>query len=214
VSSIAASPVAGPDARVHRGADPSTLVLSPVEGRALRAGTCVGPARLFNRNFLLLCQAQLVSQFGNQAFMIAMMAWTIETTQSATMSGLMVMAGVLPIVVLGPLTGTFADSRRSKLAIVVACDLAAGVLVLLLAAGFVAGPSAWRPATLFTIALLVGVCNAFFDPAVNAFVPDLVRREQLEAANAFRQSSRQVTILTAQGSEAFFMRPSDRRCCS
>jgi hypothetical protein len=45
--------------------------------------------------------------------MIAMMAWTIETTQSATMSGLMVMAGVLPIVVLGPLTGTFASSSRS-----------------------------------------------------------------------------------------------------
>jgi DHA3 family macrolide efflux protein-like MFS transporter len=166
------------------------------------AGTWVGPyqtPRLLNRNFLLLVQAQLVSQFGNQAFTIAMMAWTIETTHSATMSGLMVMAGVLPIVLLGPLTGTLADSRRSKLAIVVTCDLVAGALVLLLAAGFVAGPTAWRPAMLFTIALLLGVCNAFFDPAVNAFVPDLVRREQLEAANAFRQSSRQITILSAQG---------------
>jgi len=155
--------------------------------------------RLLNRNFLLLWQAQLVSQFGNQAFTIAMMAWTIETTHSATMSGLMLMAGVLPVVLLGPLTGTFADSRRSRLRIIATCDLVAGALVLLLAAGFVAGPSAWRPAMLFTIALLIGVCNAFFDPAVNAFVPDLVPREQLEAANAFRQSSRQISVLTAQG---------------
>jgi len=52
---------------------------------------------------------------------------------------------------------------------------------------------------LFVVALLIGVCNAFFDPALNAFVPDLVPREHLEAANGFRQSSRQVTILSAQG---------------
>jgi MFS family permease len=155
--------------------------------------------RLLNRNFVLLWQAQLVSQFGNQAFLIAMMAWTIETTHSATMSGLMLMAGVLPVVLLGPLTGTFADSRRSRLRIIATCDLLSGALVLLLAMGFLAGPSAWRPAMLFAIALLVGVCNAFFDPAVNAFVPDLVPREQIEAANAFRLSSRQITVLTAQG---------------
>jgi MFS family permease len=160
----------------------------------------VEPApRLLNRNFLLLWQAQLVSQFGNQGFSIAMMAWTLEATHSATMSGLMVMAGVLPVIVLGPIAGTFADGRRSRLGIVAACDALSGVLVALLALGFVAGPSAWRPAMLFATALLVGVCNAFFDPAVNAFAPDLVPRDQLEAANAFRQSSRQFTVLASQG---------------
>jgi len=155
--------------------------------------------RLLNRNFLLLSQAQLVSQFGNQAFTIAMMAWTIETTHSATMSGLMVLAGVIPIIVLGPLTGTLADRPGARLRIVATCDLASGALLLLLAAGFVAGPAAWRPAMLFGIALLVGVCNAFFEPAVNALVPDLVTRDRIEGANAFRQSSRQITILAAQG---------------
>src|SRR6185503_14696242 len=35
--------------------------------------------------------------------------------------------------------------------------------------------------------------------AVNAFVPDLVPGKQIEAANAFRESSRQLTVLTAQG---------------
>ena len=165
-----------------------------------RVAASVEPApRLLNRNFVLLWQAQLVSQFGNQAFTIAMMAWTLEATRSATMSGLMVLAGVLPVVVLGPIAGTFADGRRSRLRIVATCDIVSGVLVSLLALGFVAGPGAWRPAMLFTIALAIGVCNAFFDPAVNAFAPDLVPRDQLEAANAFRQSSRQFTILASQG---------------
>ena len=155
--------------------------------------------RLWNRNFVLLSQAQLVSQFGNQAFTIALMVWTVEATHSATMSGLMMMAGVLPVVVLGPLTGTFVDRHRSRLGIITTCDLLNGLVISLLALGFVAGPSPWRPSMLFAAALLVGVCNAFFDPALNTFVPDLVPRDQIEAANAFRQSSRQVIVLVAQG---------------
>ena len=69
----------------------------------------------------------------------------------------------------------------------------------LLAVRFLTGPDAWRPAMLFAAALLIGVCNAFFDPAVNALTPDLVPEDQIEAANALRQSSRQVTVLGAQG---------------
>jgi MFS transporter, DHA3 family, macrolide efflux protein len=164
------------------------------------ASPCASPSsRLLNRNFVLFWQAQLVSQFGNQAFLIAMMAWTAETTHSATMSGLMMMAGILPIVLLGPVTGAFADSQRSRVRIIMTCDLLAGSFVVLLALGFLFGAPAWRPYMLFATALLLGVCQAFFDPAVNAFIPDMVPREEIEAANAFRQSSRQVTVLTAQG---------------
>jgi DHA3 family macrolide efflux protein-like MFS transporter len=155
--------------------------------------------RLFNRNFVLLWQAQLVSQFGNQAFTIALMFWTAEAMHSATMSGLMMMASVLPLIVLGPLTGTFVDGRRSRLRIIATCDLLSGAFATLLAVGFLTGPDAWRPTMLFSAALLIGVCNAFFDPAVNALTPDLVPADQIEAANALRQSSRQVTVLGAQG---------------
>jgi MFS family permease len=154
---------------------------------------------LLNRDFVLLWQAQLVSQFGNQAFTIAMMFWTAEVTGSATMSGLMLMAGVLPVVLLAPLTGTFVDRRRSRRRIIVTCDLISGALVSLLALGFLSGAGEFRPGLLFTVALLVGTCHAFLDPAVNAFVPDLVPGKQIEAANAFRESSRQATVLTAQG---------------
>jgi DHA3 family macrolide efflux protein-like MFS transporter len=164
------------------------------------AGPVSEPApRLLNRNFVLLSQAQFVSQFGNQAFTIALTFWTAATTHSATMTGLMMMAAILPVIVLGPLAGTVADRFGSRLRIIVTCDLLSGTIVLLSAVGFVAGPAAWRPALMFVTALLVGVCNAFFDPAVNALTPDLVPREQIEGANAFRQSGRQVTNLIAQG---------------
>jgi MFS family permease len=155
--------------------------------------------RLLNRNFVLLWQAQLVSQFGNQAFTIALMFWTAEATHSATTSGLMMMASMLPLIVLGPLTGTFVDRQRSRLRIITTCDLLSGAIATLLAVGFVTGPDAWRPAMLFAAALFIGVCNALFVPAVSALTPDLVPMDQIEAANALQQSSRQITVLGAQG---------------
>jgi len=175
------------------------LVRTPPAEAAAAIPRPAPAARLFNRDFVLLWQAQLVSQFGNQAFSIAMVFWTAEATHSATMSGLMMMASVLPVVLLAPLTGTFVDRRRSRLRIIVTCDLVSGAVVSLLALGFAAGGGAFRPGLLFAVALLIGTCNAFLDPAVNAFMPDLVPRKQIEAANAFRESSRQLTVLTAQG---------------
>jgi DHA3 family macrolide efflux protein-like MFS transporter len=182
--------------RLHQGAPTAD---QPRRGSMVPREGVVEASRLLNRNFMLLSQAQLVSQFGNQAFTIALTFWTAATTHSATMTGLMMMAAILPVIVLGPLAGTVADRFGSRLRIIVTCDVLSGAIVLLSAAGFVAGPAAWRPAMMFTTALLVGVCNAFFDPAVSALTPDLVPREQIEGANAFRQSARQLTNLIAQG---------------
>jgi MFS transporter, DHA3 family, macrolide efflux protein len=155
-------------------------------------------SRLVNRNFLLLWQAQLVSQFGNQAFSIAITFWTASATHSATMTGLVLMASVLPVVVLGPVAGALVDRWRSPLRVVVACDLASGFVVTAFGLGLVGRPDAMQPSLLLAIALIVGVSSAFLEPALSALVPDLVPANHLEGANAFRQSSRQVTVLTAQ----------------
>ncbi len=155
--------------------------------------------RLLNRDFVLLWQGQLVSQFGNQAFLVAMMFWTMEATGSATVMGFLLATSHLPAAVLGPFGGTFAD-RHSRVRIIVIADLLRGAAVLVLAAAM------WTPllssdvqlAILFSIALLTGIVGSVFTPAISAAIPDLVPAERLTAANSLHQTSAQVASLVGQ----------------
>src|SRR5947209_12481686 len=103
---------------------------APAADPADIADIAAPPARLWNRNFFLLWQGQTVSQFGNQAFAVAMMFWILENTGSASLMGLLMSLSILPGVLLAPFGGTFAD-RHSRVRILVVCDLIAGLGILL-----------------------------------------------------------------------------------
>ncbi|HSF39568.1 MAG TPA: MFS transporter [Thermoanaerobaculia bacterium] len=157
------------------------------------------PARLFNRNFLLLWQGQAVSRLGSQAFAVAMMFWVMEKTGSASLMGFLMTFSMLPGVLLGPIGGTFAD-RHSRVKIIVVCDIISGLGVLLLAFAMMSLPDAVDILIplLFVVAVLGGVVQAFFMPAIAASVPDLVAPERLAAANSLNQFSNQAALLIGQ----------------
>jgi len=158
------------------------------------------PTKLFNKNFVLLWQGQLVSQVGSQAFHIAMLFWVKQITGSASMMGLLLMASTIPAVLLGPIAGTFAD-RHSRRLILIVCDTFSGLSVLSLAALMFLMPQA-NDLTLiwiFIVSVLVAIFNAFFRPAQSAAIPDLVPSEKLTSANSLNQSSFQISNLVGQG---------------
>lgn len=92
------------------------------------------------------------------------------------------MARLLPTIVLGPLAGAFADRFDRRLTMVV-CDLIRFVLFasIPLVAIAAAAPIAVGWALVATFA--IEVVGMFWNPAKEASVPNLVAREQLEAAN-------------------------------
>ena len=92
---------------------------------------------------------------------------------------------LVPAVVLGPLAGVVADRVDRRAAMVVANLVRAALLASIPVVG-----SLWW---LFVATFLLEAASLFFLPAKEATVPNLVPREQLEAAN-------QVNLLTTYGS--------------
>jgi MFS family permease len=174
--------------------------MSEIEATAAPAPAAqTPPARLWNRNFFLLWQGQTVSQLGNEAFLIATAFWIKETTGSATLMGLMMACASLPSVLLAPFGGTFAD-RHSRVRIMIGCDLLAGLATLGLGLALLFGPgrtSVLIP-LLFAVAIFGGVIRAFFMPAIQAAIPDLVPPERLPAANSLNQFSVQTSVFAGQ----------------
>lgn len=157
-----------------------------------------GP-RFFGRDFLLLWQGQLVSQLGNQAFLVATMSWTLEATGSPGLMGLLLMVSTLPAVVFGPVAGAVAD-RHSRRGLIVGADLVRGMGHLGLAAVLMAAPDGTRlvVALLLLLGFVSGMLGALLTPALAAAVPDLVPARRLAAANSLHQMSTQTAALLGQ----------------
>ncbi len=156
--------------------------------------------RLWNFNFLVLWQGQLISQIGNQVFSIATIFWIKHQTSSASLLGLLMMISALPGAILGPLGGTFAD-RHSRRAIVIICDFLAGIAVLAFAALIFLAPDAknWILLLLFLVTLFIGIVGAFFRPAISAAIPDIIPKERLATGNALVQFSFHLAVFLGFG---------------
>jgi DHA3 family macrolide efflux protein-like MFS transporter len=154
---------------------------------------------LFGRSFVLLWHGQIVSQLGNQAFLIATAYFALDTTGSTTVVAAVMMASTVPLVLLSPIGGTIAD-HHSRRRILIATDLLRALAV----GGLAVFVLAHREVTTAHIALLIttatfnGVMAALFTPAVQAIIPDLVRENRLASANSLSQFSTQATILVGQ----------------
>ena len=132
-----------------------------------------------NRNFRFLWFGQIVSQLGDWFNVVALYALLFDLTGSATaVAGMMVMQ-LLPVALVGPLSGVVVD-RFDRRRIMIGADILRGsaVLGLLLVR---------TPETVWFAYVVTGVmvaCSGFFEPARSATVPSIVTREQLVAANA------------------------------
>ncbi|HUF08004.1 MAG TPA: MFS transporter [Rhodothermales bacterium] len=162
------------------------------------ADTASGPRRLWNRNFTLLWQGQFISLLGSQAFFVAVSFWVAEATESPALLGSLLMASILPGLLLTPLGGVIAD-RHSRVNLVIASDLIRAV-VIIGAAGvhFSQAPIDAKVLAIGIAMVISGIVGAFFQPAVNAMIPDLVPTGRLAAANSATQVSAQVASIAGQ----------------
>lgn len=137
------------------------------------------------RNFKLFYGGQFISITGNYIQTIAQ-AWLVyRLTGSAALLGLVAFSGQISIFILAPISGFVCDTK-SRRNILLATQIAPMLLCFTLAALTLTGRvQVWH---VFTIASLLGVVNAFDFPVRQAFVAELVSKEDLMSAVTLNSS--------------------------
>ena len=138
-------------------------------------------ASLRHRNYRLFIIGQLVSLAGVWMQIIAQGWLVYEISGSELALGLVGFASAIPVVVMTPFAGVVVD-RVNKRGLLVITQSAAKLSSFVLAALiFTDTVQVWH---VIVVAMVLGVVNAFDGPARQAFVVDMVGREDLPNAIA------------------------------
>ena len=131
---------------------------------------------LRHRNFQLFFSGQLISLVGTWMQSIAQDWLVYRLTGSSLLLGIVAFVSQIPIFLLAPVAGLVAD-RYNRHRIVIATQSTSMVLALTLATLTLTGRiRIWE---IMVLASLLGVVNAFDIPARQAFLIDMVGREDL-----------------------------------
>jgi MFS family permease len=149
---------------------------------------------LREREFRKLWVAMCVSLLGDGAFLVAI-AWQVyELSNTPTAMSVVGIAMTVPTI-LFLLLGGVASDRFERRRIMVAADLLRALSAIVLAGLALGGLlEVWHIAVL---AAMYGIGAAFFAPAFDAVVPDIVPAERLAQANALDQLVRPLVLRMA-----------------
>ena len=147
---------------------------------------------LRNRALLTLWAGEFASRIGESIFQIALLWYLLERTGSSLATGLVTMVSYLPAFLVGAWAGVLVDRLDYRRVMAGAnaarIVLAAGLPLLVLAVELpVAGIAA--------VGFLLTSATAFFNPARDASIPVLARREELVSANSLVQSAWQFSLV-------------------
>ena len=140
---------------------------------------------LRHRNFRLFYSGQLISLIGTWMQSIAQSWLVYDMTKSSLLLGTVVFAGQIPVFLLSPVGGMVADRWRRHY-VVIATQTAAMVLAFLLA--ILTLTHRVTVLEVIVLAALMGIVNAFDLPTRQAFLVEMVGREDLINAIALNSS--------------------------
>ena len=138
-----------------------------------------------HRNYQLFFSGQLISLTGTWMQSVAESWLVYRLTGSAALLGVTAFCSQIPVFVLAPVGGIFAD-RHNRRRIMIVTQSVSMVLPLILCVLTFTGRV--RPWHVFVLAACLGVANAFDIPARQSFVVEMVGREDFMNAIALNSS--------------------------
>lgn len=169
-------------AHIHT-ASPAPFICATIPRVSLAQNKYVALLRE-NPDYRKLYIGQVISLLGDWFEFIAVQTLVFQLTGSGLAAGLAIITSNLPSFFLIPIAGSIVD-RFDRRKIMIAADLARACMTLLL---ILVQTSDQVPLVYLVTGLSV-LFSSFFNPASNAAIPNLVRRDQLLTANALSSAT-------------------------
>lgn len=153
------------------------------------------PARssLFaNRDFSLLFGGSSISAFGDQFTLVALPWLVLKLTGNPAALGIVLAVMAFPRAAFMLVGGAIVDRMSPRRVLLGARAVNAACIVVLAALVLIGDIQMWM---VYLLALGIGLSTAFAYPAGSAILPQLVKLEQLRAANAAFMGMRQLSMV-------------------
>ena len=134
--------------------------------------------------FFTIWTGQAFSLLGSQLVSFAVIWWLTQTTGSATVLATASLVGLIPQVVLGPLTGALVDRWSRRLTMIIADGLIALATILLAVLFALGHVQIWQ---VYALLFFRSVCGGFHWPAMQASTSLMVPKEHLSRIQGLNQ---------------------------
>jgi MFS family permease len=148
-------------------------------------------APLRHRDFRLLWAGMTISLFGDGIFLVAMAWQAYELWNAPAALSILGIGMTIPTIAFLLPAGVLSD-RLDRRLVMICADVGRAVVIAVLAALSIADLLTFSQ--LVVLVALYGIGTAFFIPAFDAIVPDLVPSSDLAAANALDQFVRPIAL--------------------
>jgi MFS family permease len=166
--------------------------MEPAPEIELSAVSFASYARLLsgNRNFRRLWSAQVVSEIGDWFYTLAIYNLLLQLTGRAGSVALALVLQVLPQTFIGPTAGVVNDRLRRK-HVMIASDIGRMLIVLCMLL-VRSKATVWL---VYPLLMAETLLAAFFEPARNAVIPNIVEREEVVVANTLSSTTWSVNLM-------------------
>src|SRR5690554_1733609 len=137
---------------------------------------------LKQRDFALLILGKLVSLVGSNMQQFALSLYVLAQTGSATIFASILSISILPRLLLSPIAGVFGDWFDRKRSIVL-LDFINGAIIGIFAVIYIFNGGLSIP-LIYIFVILLEITEIFFNSAMSAVLPSLVKKEELMSANS------------------------------
>lgn len=150
-------------------------------------------ATLRNRDYRLIWAGQVTSTFGDALYEIALVWLVLGLTGSDYgVVGIVLFVRLVAGLISGPVAGVYAD-RLNRRQLMIVCDSARALVLIALPLLHLVGTLAvWH---VCLVAGLLTIFRTFFNPALQASIPQVVTEQQILPANAVLHASTQAAMI-------------------